>query len=181
MDDVGADHLPCLVEGLELVPPDAALLELAEPGLDERLALRIAVAAAAVRDLEARQDGLERAGGERRAIVGAECQAAGRDAALEHGAFDQADGFRGSAAGLEVPGDDLARAAVDRGHQVDPAVLGDPDAGHVQMPELVRALDAEEPGPAPTRQRAAALDQPALAQHAQHALAVDRAPEPPPR
>jgi hypothetical protein len=45
---VGADHLPGLVEGLELVPPDAALLELAEPGLDERLALGVAVAATAV-------------------------------------------------------------------------------------------------------------------------------------
>jgi hypothetical protein len=66
-----------------------------------------------------------------------------------------------------------------RGHQVDPAVLGDPDRGHVQMPELIRALDAEEPGPAPTPGRAAALDEPALAHHAQHPLAVDRPPEPP--
>jgi hypothetical protein len=39
-----------LVEGLELFAPDAALLELGEPGLDERLALGVAVAAAAVRD-----------------------------------------------------------------------------------------------------------------------------------
>ena len=31
VDHVGADHLPCLVEGLELVAPDAAFLELAEP------------------------------------------------------------------------------------------------------------------------------------------------------
>ena len=43
------------------------------------------------------------------------------------------------------------------------------------MPELVGALDAEEPRPASTLQRPAALDQPALAHHAQHPLAVDRA------
>jgi hypothetical protein len=39
-----------LVEGLELFAPDGALLELAEPGLDEGLALGVAVAAAAVDD-----------------------------------------------------------------------------------------------------------------------------------
>ena len=33
--DVGGDHLPVLVEGLERVAPDAALLELREPALDE--------------------------------------------------------------------------------------------------------------------------------------------------
>jgi hypothetical protein len=48
--DVGADRLSGLVDGLELLAPDAALLELAEPGLDERLGLGVAVAAAAVRD-----------------------------------------------------------------------------------------------------------------------------------
>jgi hypothetical protein len=57
--DVGGDHLPCLVEGLELVQPDAAFLELAEPRLDGRLALGVAVAAAAVRDPEPGQDQLE--------------------------------------------------------------------------------------------------------------------------
>jgi hypothetical protein len=68
VDHVGADHLPGFVEGLELVTPGAALLELAEPGLDERLALGIAVAAATVRDPERGQDGLECAGRERRAL-----------------------------------------------------------------------------------------------------------------
>src|SRR5215217_7311083 len=48
-------------------------------------------------------------------------------------------------------------------HQVDPAVLGDPDRGEVQVPELIRPLDAEEPRPAPAIERPAALDQPALA------------------
>jgi hypothetical protein len=45
--DVGGDHLPCLLEGLELVQPDAAFLQLREPRFDERLRLRVAVAAAA--------------------------------------------------------------------------------------------------------------------------------------
>jgi hypothetical protein len=49
--DVGADRGAGLVEGLELLAPDAALLELSEPGLDEGLALGIAVAAPAVDDL----------------------------------------------------------------------------------------------------------------------------------
>ncbi len=39
--DVVGDLFPCLVEGFPLGAPGAALLELAEPGLDERLALRI--------------------------------------------------------------------------------------------------------------------------------------------
>jgi hypothetical protein len=64
--------LPCLVEGLEFVQPDAALVELGEPALDERLRLRVALAAASVGDPEPREDELERAGGERRAVIGAE-------------------------------------------------------------------------------------------------------------
>src|SRR5215212_2388200 len=80
-----------------------------------------------------------------------------------------------------MPGADLACAAGDRGHQIAPAVLGDPHAGHVEMPELIGTLDAEEPRPPASLQWAAALDEPALAHHAQHPLAVDRAPEPPPR
>jgi hypothetical protein len=50
--DVVAGRGAGLVERLELVAPDAALLELGEPGLDEGLALGVAVAAAAVRDPE---------------------------------------------------------------------------------------------------------------------------------
>jgi hypothetical protein len=36
--DVGGDHLPSLVEGLELVAPDAPFFEVSEPALDECLA-----------------------------------------------------------------------------------------------------------------------------------------------
>jgi hypothetical protein len=67
--DVGADDGAGFVEGLELLVPDAALLELAEPGLDECLALGIAVAAAPVDDPVLGQPGAERAAGERGAVV----------------------------------------------------------------------------------------------------------------
>lgn len=48
--DVGLDLLPCLVDGFTFGAPGAALLELTEPGLNERLGLGVAVAAATVRD-----------------------------------------------------------------------------------------------------------------------------------
>jgi hypothetical protein len=48
--DVVGDLLPRLFDGLPFGAPGAALLELAEPGLNERLGLRVAVAAAAVGD-----------------------------------------------------------------------------------------------------------------------------------
>jgi hypothetical protein len=76
-----------------------------------------------------------------------------------------------------VPADDLARAAVDRGHQVAPAVLGHPHAGHVQVPELVGPLDGEVPRSSAAIEPATALDQAPLAHDAQHALAVDGATE----
>jgi hypothetical protein len=67
--DVGADHLPGLVEGLELMAPDAAFLEVTEPALDERLALGVAVATAAVSDAEARQHEPSGTCGERGAVM----------------------------------------------------------------------------------------------------------------
>src|SRR5215218_6777671 len=167
--DVGADHLPGLVEGLELVQPDAALLELSEPALDERLALGVAVAAAAVRDPEPGEDELERPGGERRAVVGAQRQRPRPDAAGSDRAVDESDALLGAAAQLEVPADDLAGAAVDRGHQVDPAVLANPDRGHVQMPELVGSGDLKEAWAASTIEPSSALDQPPLAHDPEHA------------
>jgi hypothetical protein len=63
--DVGADRGSGVVEGLELFAPDAALLELGEPGLGERLALGVAVAAAAVDDPVLGAASTERAAGER--------------------------------------------------------------------------------------------------------------------
>jgi hypothetical protein len=59
--DVGADRGAGLVERLELLAPDAALLELGEPAFDEGLALGVAVAAATVRDAELAEAGAERA------------------------------------------------------------------------------------------------------------------------
>jgi hypothetical protein len=66
-----------------------------------------------------------------------------------------------------------------RGHQVDPAGFGDPDARHVQVPELIGPLDAEEPRPPAPLQRGPALDQPPLTHHAQHPLAVHPPAQPP--
>src|SRR5919204_153314 len=101
-----------------------------------------------MRDTQAGEHELERAGGEGGAVVAAERQAARRDAARGDGMLDQGDRLLRAAAQLQMPADDLARAAVDGGHQVAPAVLGDPDRGHVEVPELVRARDGEEAGPA---------------------------------
>ncbi len=67
--DVGADRVAGVVERLELLAPEAALLELGEPGLDEGLTLGVAVAAAAVRDPELAEPGAERAAGERAAVI----------------------------------------------------------------------------------------------------------------
>jgi len=72
---------------------------------------------------------------------------------------DEDDCFVGAAAQLEVPADDLAGAAVDRGVQVRLAVLGDPDARHVEVPELVGPLDPEEAGTPPPAKRPVALQQ----------------------
>jgi hypothetical protein len=93
-------------------------------------------------------------------------------------AFDDGDRFVGAAAQLELRGDDLACAAVDDRHQVAPAMLGDPDRGQVELPQLPRPLDPEEAGPLAPLQRPPPLDQLPLAHHPQHALAVDRDTEP---
>ena len=53
--DVGPDRGAGLLERLELLAPDAALLELAEPGFDERLGLGVAVAAAAMGNAPGRE------------------------------------------------------------------------------------------------------------------------------
>jgi hypothetical protein len=101
----------------------------------------------------------------------------GRDALLGDRSFDDGDRLGRAAADLEAPADDLARAAVDDRVQVAPAVLGDPDRGHVHVPQLAGPLDPEESAPTAARLRAATLDQPVLAHHAQDPLAVDRDPE----
>jgi hypothetical protein len=56
-------------------------------------------------------------------------------------------------------------------------VLRDPDARHVELPQLPRPLDPEDAGPLPALERATALDQLALAHHPQHPLAVHRPPQ----
>src|SRR5437667_6894721 len=95
--------------------------------------------------------------------------------------LEDGDRFLRAAAQVKRPADDLARAAVDDRVQVAPALLGDPDRGHVHVPELPRPLDPEEAGPPAARDRAAALDQALLAHHPQHPFAVNRNAELAPR
>ena len=61
----------------------------------------IAIAAAAVNDPELGQAGAERAAGERGAVVGAERQPSGTDAALGGRGIDHGDRLRGAAADVE--------------------------------------------------------------------------------
>lgn len=63
--DEAADAGSGVVEGLVFVQPDLPLLEFPEPALDERLGFGVAVAAAAMSDLELAEPLAEAAGGER--------------------------------------------------------------------------------------------------------------------
>ena len=145
--------------------------------LDEGLGFGVAVAAAAVTDLELAEAFAEAAGGERRPVIRAERQLAGLDVVSLRGLVDDGDRFVGAAAQAQLPADDLAGAAVDDRVQVRPAVLGDPDRGHVELPELPWPLDDEEAGPLAPCEWAAALDQLPLPHHPQHPFAVHRPSE----
>jgi len=56
-------------------------------------------------------------------------------------------------------------------------VLGNPDARHVEVPELIGTLDPEEAGTAPAAERLVALQQPLLAHHPLRPLRIDLAAE----
>src|SRR4051794_7385059 len=58
--------------------------------------------------------------------------------------------------------------------EITPAVLGDPDAGHVEVPELVGSGDLEVAGSPPAALRALGLQQPVLAHQPLHPLAIHR-------
>ena len=91
--------------------------------------LGVAVAAAAVADPELGEPRPEAAGGEGGAVVASRARARpARSRASAAARSTTRDRFVGAAAQLELPGDDLAGAAVDDRDQVAPAVLGDPDA-----------------------------------------------------
>src|SRR4051794_23095835 len=102
----------------------------------------------------------EGAGGVGAAVVGPECQLSRLDAALGDGAVDDRGRFGGAAADIQGPAGDLAGATVDRRVQIGPAVLGDPDAGHVEVPELVGAGDLKVARPTPAALAADRLQQP---------------------
>src|SRR5439155_24930481 len=76
--DVAADAAAG-VEGLVLVQRDLPFLEFPEPGLDEGLALGVAVAAASVADAELAEPCAEAASGEGRAVVAPEHELARLD------------------------------------------------------------------------------------------------------
>ena len=92
--------------------------------------------------------------------------------------LDERDRFVRAAAQLEAPSDDLTGAAIDDRVQVGPAVLGDPDARHVEVPELVRPLDAEEAGTPPAAERLMASQEPLLPHHTLRPFPVDLPPKP---
>jgi hypothetical protein len=68
------------------------------------------------------QSGPERPAGERGPVVGAERERPGGHAAGGEGGVDDGARLDRAAADVKDPGNDLARAAVDRGVQVAPAV-----------------------------------------------------------
>jgi hypothetical protein len=66
----------------------------------------------------------------------------------------------------------ICRAAVDDRVEIDPAVLGDPDRGHVHVPELVGAGDLEVARPPTAALRALGLQELVLAHQPLHPLAM---------
>jgi AbgT putative transporter family len=156
-----------------LTPADGVVTDIANEAaqlVDERLAFGVALAAAAAGDGVLGRPGPERRAGER----GPERQRpGGRTAGGDRGIDDRAR-LTSTAADVEGPADDLARAAVDRGVQKAPAVLGNPHGGHVQMPELVGARDLEGAGPPAAAVGALGLQQGVLAHQPLHPLAIHR-------
>ena len=128
-----------------------------------------------MRDPELAEAGAEARGGER--ACRCRCRASASPGAMPRSAaarVDDGDRLRRAAAEVERPADDLARAAVDRGVQVAPAVLGDPDEVMSRCQSWSGRSTRKKPGPAPAALGAAALQQPVLAHQPLHALAVDR-------
>src|SRR5687768_7831453 len=81
-------------------------LSFCEPGLDERLALGVAVAAATVRDLVLGETGSERARRERGAVVGAERQLARTDPPVGDRDVDDGGRLGRTAADVQRPADE---------------------------------------------------------------------------
>jgi hypothetical protein len=76
-------------------------LSFEKPGLDERLALGIAIAAAAMGDRELAQPGAERPAGERGGVVAAQRERSRRHAAIGDCVIDDADRLLRTAANIE--------------------------------------------------------------------------------
>jgi hypothetical protein len=76
---------------------------------------------------------------------------------------DDGDGFVVAAAQVDRPADQLAGAEVDDRVKVDPTVLRGSHLGHVDMPQIVRADDPEQPRPPAPVTVAGPLQQPVRA------------------
>lgn len=82
--DVVGDLPSRVVDGFPFDAPSAALLELAEPGLDEDLRLRITITTATVGDTAIGQITTDIAGGELRPVIDAQDQRCRADTARGH-------------------------------------------------------------------------------------------------
>lgn len=100
--DVVGDVAAGVVDRFPFGSPGAALLELAEPGLDERLRFGISVATARMRHASGGEVFAEAARGELGAVVSAQREDLGRHPAFDHRGVDTRDRFVGAAAKLEV-------------------------------------------------------------------------------
>jgi hypothetical protein len=114
--------------------------------------------------------------GELATVVRAQRELSGPDAAGQDRRLDAGDRLVVAAGQLQRPTDQLAGATVDDRVQVDPAVLRGPHLGHVQVPQRVRAGNAEEPRPAPAPVRSLRLQQPMRAHHPLHRLRLTGRP-----
>src|SRR5438445_9940436 len=123
------------------------------------------------------EDNASGPGSERGAVVGAEGEHRREDALLGDRVLDHRDRLLGATAQADLPARDLPGAAVDDRVQVDPAVLGDPDRGHIHVPQLRGPGDAKDAGTPAARRSGPTLGQLLLAHHPQHALAVHGLPE----
>src|SRR5262249_30536719 len=159
----------------------APVVWVSRAGSREGLALGVAVAAAAMADPELGEFLLEAAGGEGGAVVAAGRRLAPLDRVHERGACDDRDRFVGAAPELELRGHAPSRAALHGRVRAAAAVLGDPDAGHLEPPELPGTLDPKRARPRAGLERTPALDRLPLPQQPERPLAVDGDAEPAPR
>ena len=102
----------------------------------------------------------EGSGGELRSVVRPDRQPIPGHGPSDHRRVDTSQRLDGSAPHVETPCDEFSGAAIHDGVEVDPAVLGCPDFGHVHMPQLVRPSHPEVSGSATSSQTTRRLQKP---------------------